>query len=62
VGYQQGCAACQWFGNIQMTPASLLNPIVKPWPFRGWGVDFIGEIHPSSSTSTDSSWSLLITL
>jgi hypothetical protein len=32
-----------------MVLASLLNPIVKPWPFRGWGLDFIGEIHPSSS-------------
>jgi hypothetical protein len=49
VGYQRRCAACQWFGNIQTAPASLLNPIVKPWPFKGWGLDFIGEIHPSSS-------------
>jgi hypothetical protein len=22
---------------------------MKPWPFRGWGLDFIGEIHPGSS-------------
>jgi hypothetical protein len=27
----------------------MLNPIIKPWPFRGWGLDFVGEIHPSSS-------------
>jgi hypothetical protein len=27
----------------------LMNSIVKPWPFRGWGLDFIGEIHPGSS-------------
>jgi hypothetical protein len=27
----------------------MLNPIIKPWPFRGWGLDFIGEIHPASS-------------
>jgi hypothetical protein len=26
-----------------------LHPIIKPWPFRGCGLDFIGEIHPSSS-------------
>jgi hypothetical protein len=26
-----------------------MNSIVKPWPFRGWGLDFIGEIHPRSS-------------
>jgi hypothetical protein len=44
VGYQLGCAACQQFGNIQTAPASLLNPIINPWPFRGWGLDFIGEI------------------
>jgi hypothetical protein len=27
----------------------LMNSIVKTWPFRGWGLDFIGEIHPGSS-------------
>jgi hypothetical protein len=21
----------------------------KPWPFRGWGLDFVGQIHPPSS-------------
>jgi transposase InsO family protein len=26
-----------------------MNPIVKSWPFRGWGLDFIREIHPGSS-------------
>jgi hypothetical protein len=26
-----------------------MTSIVKPWPFRGWGLDFIGEIHPGSS-------------
>jgi hypothetical protein len=25
------------------------EPIVKPWPFRGWGIDLIGQIYPSSS-------------
>jgi transposase InsO family protein len=29
----------------------MLHPIVKPWPFGGWGQDFIGEIHPASSKS-----------
>jgi hypothetical protein len=33
-----------------MAQASMLHPIVKPWPFRGWGLDIIREIHPSSST------------
>jgi hypothetical protein len=22
---------------------------MKSWAFRGWGLDFVGEIHPSSS-------------
>jgi hypothetical protein len=26
-------------------PSALLHPIIKPWPFRGWGLDFIGKIH-----------------
>ena len=26
-----------------------MNPIIKPWPFRGWGVDLIGQIFPPSS-------------
>jgi len=26
-----------------------LYSIVKPWPFRGWTLDIIGEIHPTSS-------------
>jgi hypothetical protein len=25
------------------------NPIINPWPFRGWGLDFIGEIKLSLS-------------
>jgi hypothetical protein len=26
-----------------------LNHIIKPWPFRGWGIDLIGQINPPSS-------------
>ncbi|KAK1614912.1 hypothetical protein QYE76_020429 [Lolium multiflorum] len=26
-----------------------MNPIIKSWPFRGWGMDMIGKIHPPSS-------------
>ncbi|KAK1694107.1 hypothetical protein QYE76_010804 [Lolium multiflorum] len=47
--YYKGCQACQMFGKIQMVPASAMNPIIKPWPFRGWGMDMIGKIHPASS-------------
>jgi hypothetical protein len=49
VKYQKGCELCQRFGNIQLAPAGVLNSIMKLWPFRGWGLDFIGEIHPISS-------------
>ena len=33
--YYKGCQACQRFGKIQIVPASVMNPIIKPWPFRG---------------------------
>jgi hypothetical protein len=32
-----------------LVPAAKFHPIIKPWPFRGWGLYYIGEIHPSSS-------------
>jgi hypothetical protein len=47
--YYKGCQDCQRFGNIQRVPASALNPIIKAWPFRGWGIDLIGQINPPSS-------------
>jgi len=47
--YYKGCQVCQKFGNIQKSPPSAMNPIVKPWPFRGWGIDLISQIFPSSS-------------
>jgi hypothetical protein len=37
------------FGDLQMVPSTELHPIIKPWPFSGWGLDFVGEIHASSS-------------
>jgi hypothetical protein len=33
--YYKGYQDCQKFGNIQRVTASALNPIIKPWPFRG---------------------------
>ena len=47
--YYKGCEECQLFGDIQLVPAALLHSIIKPWPFRGWGLDFIGQINPPSS-------------
>jgi hypothetical protein len=47
--YYKGCQAYQRFGKIQIVPASAMNPIIKPWPFRGWGMDMIGKINLPSS-------------
>nr|AAM01153.2 Putative retroelement [Oryza sativa Japonica Group] len=46
--YYKGCQDCQKFGAIQRAPASAMNPIIKPWPFRCWGIDMIGMINPPS--------------
>src|ERR1051325_9975559 len=35
--------------SIQHVPTSGLHSIIKPWPFRGWALDVIGEIKPASS-------------
>ena len=43
-----------------MVPASVMNPIVKPWPFKGWGMDMIGKINPPPS-SKGHQWILAIT-
>jgi transposase InsO family protein len=47
--YYKGCQACKRFKKIQIVPASVMNPIIKPWPFRGWGMDMIGKINPPSN-------------
>ncbi|CAL2257624.1 unnamed protein product [Prunus armeniaca] len=49
IEYAKGCIKCQIYGLIQRVPADTLHPITKPWPFRGWAVDIIGEIHPAAS-------------
>jgi hypothetical protein len=49
VKYYKGCQACQRFRKIQMVSASVMNPIIKPWSFRGWGMDMIGKMNPPSS-------------
>jgi hypothetical protein len=47
--YFRCCEACQRFGDVQSALASMLHPVIKPCAFRGWRLDFIDEIHPSSS-------------
>jgi hypothetical protein len=49
IEYVKGCQECQRHSGIQHVPASELHSIVKPWPFRGWALDLIGEIKPASS-------------
>ena len=41
--YYKGHQDCQRFGNVQKLPASAMNPIIKPWSFRGWEIDLIGS-------------------
>ena len=54
--YYKGCQNCQRFGNVQKSPASAMNPIIKPWLFQGWRIDLIGQIFPPSSKDISSYW------
>jgi hypothetical protein len=47
--YYKGCQVCRKFGDLKLVHVAELHPIIKHWPFRGWGLDFVREIHPSSS-------------
>jgi hypothetical protein len=47
--YYKGCESCQKFRYVESGPASMLHPIIKPWSFYGWALDFIGQIHPALS-------------
>jgi hypothetical protein len=47
--YHKGCKVCQKFDDLQLVPTAKLHPIIKSWPFKGWGLDFVGEIHHASS-------------
>ncbi|GKV14311.1 hypothetical protein SLEP1_g25206 [Rubroshorea leprosula] len=49
IAYAKGYKSCQIHGPLQRVPASELNSIVKPWPFRGWAIDLIGKVYPPSS-------------
>nr|KYP42603.1 Integrase catalytic domain-containing protein KIAA1305 family [Cajanus cajan] len=49
IEFSKSCEECQKHGLIQRVLASELHFIVKPWPFRGWAIDIIGQIHPPSS-------------
>jgi hypothetical protein len=34
---------------VQLAPTVMLHPIIKPWLFHGWALDFAGQIHLASS-------------
>ena len=58
--YCKGCEECEQFSNTQLVPTAMMHPIIKPWPFRGWGLDFISQIHPSDQKDIALYWLLHI--
>jgi hypothetical protein len=48
IEYAEGCESSQRHGPIPRIPATELSLIIKPWPFRGWAVDLIGKVKPTS--------------
>ncbi|XP_074347636.1 uncharacterized protein LOC141686502 [Apium graveolens] len=42
--FVRACDRCQRFANYSSMPATLLTPMVSPWPFAMWGIDLIGEL------------------
>ncbi|XP_024200480.1 uncharacterized protein LOC112203790 [Rosa chinensis] len=49
IAFAKGCLDCQAHGPVQHVPNVPMQPIIKPWPARGWALDLIGMIHPHSS-------------
>ena len=48
ITYSKGCQQYQRYGSIQRIPTVILHSIIKPWPFKGWAMELIGKIHPTS--------------
>jgi hypothetical protein len=47
--YYKSCESCQKFGDVQLTHVVMFHPTIKPWPFHGWTLNFIGQVHIASS-------------
>jgi hypothetical protein len=47
--YHKGYESYRKFGDVQLAHVAMLHPIIKPWSFRGWALDFVVQIHPASS-------------
>ncbi|KAM2617796.1 hypothetical protein TB1_034159 [Malus domestica] len=60
IEFARGCIQCQIHGSIQRVPAESLHSLTKPWPFRGWAMDVIGKITPSSGAAKHD-WILVAT-
>jgi hypothetical protein len=45
----RACIKCQRFSGKQQLKSLPLNHVAVSGPFQQWGLDFIGEIHPTSS-------------
>ncbi|KAM2611622.1 hypothetical protein TB2_031682 [Malus domestica] len=56
----RGCIQCQIHDSIQRVPAESLHSVTKPWPFRGWAMDVIDKITPSSGAAKHA-WILVAT-
>ena len=48
IEYAHGCEACQKHGPLPRLLAAELSSIIKSWPFRGWAMDLIGKVRPTS--------------
>ncbi|CAN6542580.1 unnamed protein product [Malus baccata var. baccata] len=51
--YARGCKECQRHGPLQHVLSIPLNSVVKPWPFKGWAMNFIGKWHTFVIVATD---------
>jgi hypothetical protein len=47
--YYKSYESCQKFRDVQLAPAVMLHPIIKPCLFCEWALEFVGQIHPASS-------------
>jgi hypothetical protein len=45
----RSCVKCQKFSGKKKLKSFSLKHVVASGPFQQWGLDFIGEIHPTSS-------------
>jgi hypothetical protein len=59
--YYKSCESFQSFGDVQLTPAAMLHRIIKPSPFHGWALDFIGQTTLILLKAIDFFWLLWIT-